>query len=268
MTRSGAATQAAPQLDRPRSECAISLREVELVYGPKIVLSDCSLDVKRGEVMCVIGLSGAGKSTILRVINGLRRPTAGQVLVDGVDIMGLTERELIEVRKKMGFAFQNAALFDSLSVAENVGFPLYEHTRMKKDEIEDRVSQVLDALGLAGVEQRMPSELSGGMQKRVGFARAIVNNPEIILFDEPTAGLDPIISNVITGTIKTIQKRLRATSVVVSHDLPAVFEVADSIAMLFEGTIIASGPVEEIRASANPIVQQFLQGSEIGPIPL
>ncbi|MBC5806274.1 MAG: ABC transporter ATP-binding protein [Candidatus Eremiobacter antarcticus] len=246
----------------------MSMQHAYLLYGKKTVLSDCSLDCKRGEVTCVIGLSGAGKSTILRLINGLRRPQGGHIYVNGSDIVGLPERDLIEVRKKMGFAFQGAALFDSLTVTENVSYPLYEHTKLSPDEIEKRVDDTLESLGLSDVADRLPAELSGGMQKRVGFARAIVNEPEIILFDEPTTGLDPIMTNVITDTIRTIQSKLHATSVVVMHDMPSVYAIADNIAMLFEGTIIASGPAKDFRRSQNPIIQQFLQGSEVGPIPL
>jgi phospholipid/cholesterol/gamma-HCH transport system ATP-binding protein len=175
---------------------------------------------------------------------------------------------LNEIRKKMGFAFQYSALFDSLTVGENVAYPLWEHTSLNPAQIRDRVEKTLETLGLDGVGKRMPSELSGGMQKRVGFARAVVNDPEIILFDEPTTGLDPIMTHVITETIQNIQKRLKATCVVVSHDMPSVYRLADNIAMLFEGTIIEYGPVQQIKASRNPIVQQFLEGSEDGPIPI
>ena len=252
----------------PPQDVAIRLQCVELTYGPKIVLSDCSMDCRRGEITCVIGLSGAGKSTILRVVNGLRRPQRGHVFIDGDETTYLSEPELNEYRKKMGFAFQYSALFDSLTVGENVAFPLWEHTKLKPDEIRKRVEQTLETLGLEGVDKRMPAELSGGMQKRVGFARAVVNDPAIILFDEPTTGLDPIMTNVITDTIKSIQARLKATCVVVSHDMPSVYLLADNIAMLFEGTIIEYGPVRQIKASRNPIVQQFLEGSEYGPIPL
>jgi phospholipid/cholesterol/gamma-HCH transport system ATP-binding protein len=241
---------------------------VELRYGEKIVLSDCSIDCMAGHVTCIIGLSGAGKSTILRVANGLRRPVAGYVWVNGREITRLSEPELVEMRTRMGFAFQYNALFDSMTVRDNVAFPMYELTDLPEHEIQQRVKDALDSVGLEGVEDRLPDELSGGMQKRVGFARAIVNEPEIILFDEPTTGQDPIMLHVITSTIKRIQERLRATSVVVSHDLDSVFAIADEIALLFEGTIIEHGPVEKVRRSPNPIVQQFLQGSEIGPIPV
>jgi phospholipid/cholesterol/gamma-HCH transport system ATP-binding protein len=252
----------------PPDDVAIRLQCVELRYGPKIVLSDCSMDCRRGEITCVIGLSGAGKSTILRVINGLRHASQGHVFVNGDETTDLPDRDLNEIRKKMGFAFQYSALFDSLTVGENVAYPLWEHTKLTPAEIRERVEKTLETLGLDGVDKRMPSELSGGMQKRVGFARAVVNDPEIILFDEPTTGLDPIMTHVITETIQNIQKRLKATCVVVSHDMPSVYRLADNIAMLFEGTIIEYGPVQQIKASRNPIVQQFLEGSEDGPIPL
>jgi phospholipid/cholesterol/gamma-HCH transport system ATP-binding protein len=252
----------------PKSDVTVRLHDVALSYGQKIVLSDCSLDCKRGQVTTVIGLSGAGKSTILRLVNGLRQPSAGHVFVNGVDIVGMSERQLNDIRVKMGFAFQASALFDSMSVFENVSFPLYEHTKLSRAEIRKRVEETLETIGLSDVSERLPAELSGGMQKRVGFARAIVNEPEIILFDEPTTGLDPIMTNVITDTIKSIQARLRPTSIVVMHDLPSVYAISDNIAMLFEGTIIESGPAADFRRSQNPIVQQFLEGSEVGPIPL
>jgi len=249
-------------------DVAIRVDHVLMKYDEKIVLSNCSVDCRRGQVTGIIGLSGSGKSTILRVINGLRHIAAGAVYVNGEDITDWSERQLIEMRKQMGFAFQYSALFDSMTIAENVAFPLYEHTTLSKTEIDKRVTQTLESLGLLDVEDRLPAELSGGMQKRAGFARAIVNDPDILLFDEPTSGLDPITTHVIVTTIKGIQQRLRATSVVVSHDLQSVYALSDRIAFLFEGTIIASGSVAEIKHSPNPIVQQFLEGSELGPIPL
>ncbi len=257
-----------PDAVTPSESVAVSLQHIDLSFGPKIVLSDLSLDFQRGQVTSVIGLSGAGKSTILRLIDGLRMPNAGYIFVNGENIVGLQERELNEIRRKMGFAFQAAALFDSLTVAQNVSFPLYEHTTLTRKEIDQRVTDTLDALGLGDVADRLPAELSGGMQKRVGFARAIVNDPEIVLFDEPTTGLDPIMTNVITDSIKAIQSRLHATSIVVMHDMPSVYAISDNIAMLFEGTIIEVASAKEFRRSQNPIVQQFLEGSEVGPIPL
>jgi phospholipid/cholesterol/gamma-HCH transport system ATP-binding protein len=252
----------------PKSDVAVSLQHIDLSFGQKVVLSDLSLDFKHGQVTTVIGLSGAGKSTLLRIVDGLYAPDAGYVFVNGENIVGRNDRELNEIRRKMGFAFQNAALFDSLTVAQNVSFPLYEHTKFSRADIKQKVDDTLESLGLSEVADRLPAELSGGMQKRVGFARAIVNEPEIILFDEPTTGLDPIMTNVITDTIKTIQSRLHATSIVVMHDLPVVYAISDNIAMLFEGSIIESGPAKVFRQSNNPIVQQFLEGSEVGPIPL
>jgi phospholipid/cholesterol/gamma-HCH transport system ATP-binding protein len=266
MSKNLAQTNARPR--QPGSDVAISLQNIELRYGEKIVLADCSLDCKAGKITCIIGLSGAGKSTILRVANGLRRPTHGWVFTLGTEISELPEQEILEIRKRMGMAFQYNALFDSMTVGENVAFPLQELTDLEPDEIDRRVKAALESVGLDDVEDKLPGELSGGMQKRAGFARAIVNEPEIILFDEPTTGLDPIMTHIITTTIKNIQERLKATSVVISHDLPSVFAMADDIALLFEGTIIEYGPVKKVRQSPNPIVQQFLQGSEIGPIPV
>ena len=260
------AVDAAP--DPPGPDVAVRLQSIELRYGEKIVLSDCSLDCKTGHNTCIIGLSGAGKSTILRVANGLRRPSRGYTFTLGSEISALPEREILDIRKRIGFAFQYNALFDSMTIGENVAFPLYELTKLDKDDIDRRVQAALDSVGLEGVEGKLPSELSGGMQKRAGFARAIVNEPEIIMFDEPTTGLDPIMTHIITSTIKNIQLRLKATCMVISHDLPSVFAMADEIALLFEGTIIEYGPVAQVRQSPNPIVQQFLQGSEIGPIPI
>ena len=173
-----------------------------------------------------------------------------------------------EFRRQIGFAFQFAALFDSLTVADNVAMPLREHTKMSKKEIEKLVHETLESVGLEQVGTRMPSELSGGMLKRAGFARAVVTSPDLVLYDEPTTGLDPIITHVLTETIVRLRKKLNGTAVVVSHDLESIFAMADFVAMLFEGAIIEYGTVEDVRNSPNPIVQQFLQGSEVGPIPL
>jgi phospholipid/cholesterol/gamma-HCH transport system ATP-binding protein len=245
-----------------------TIEGVTLRYGQKVILQNCSLEIKERAITCLIGLSGAGKSTILRLLNGLRQPEAGRVIVKGVDLSTLSNRDLIDFRRKIGFSFQFAALFDSLTIAENVAMPLREHTKMSKAEIDRLVRETLDSVGLANSQDRMPSELSGGMVKRAGFARAVVTNPELVLYDEPTTGLDPIITHVLTDTIKRLRKQLDATAVVVSHDLESIFAMADYVAMLFEGAIIAYGTVDELKRSPNPIVQQFLQGSEVGPIPL
>jgi phospholipid/cholesterol/gamma-HCH transport system ATP-binding protein len=244
------------------------LEDVCVRYGSKIVMQNLSLDIVEGAITCIIGLSGAGKSTILRLLNGLKKPDSGRVFVKGQDITDLRERELIELRRKIGFSFQFAALFDSLTIGDNVALPLREHTKMPEAEIRQVVAANLDAVGLANVEARFPSELSGGMVKRAGFARAVVTNPEAVLYDEPTTGLDPIITHVLTDLIVKLRERLGGTAVVVSHDLESIYIMADYIALLFEGAIVAYGTVEEIRRSPNPIVQQFLQGSEVGPIPI
>jgi len=244
------------------------IESVTLRFGDKIVLQDCTLDVKAGAITCLIGLSGAGKSTILRLLNGLRIPESGRVIVKSTDLATLKQRDLIKFRQKVGFSFQFAALFDSLTVGENVALPLRENTKMSEAEIAKVVHATLESVGLENAVEQMPSELSGGMLKRVGFARAVVNNPELVLYDEPTTGLDPIITHVLTDTIKRLRRQLNGTAVVVSHDLDSIYVMADYVAMLFEGAIIEYGTVEEIRRSANPIVQQFLQGSEVGPIPL
>jgi phospholipid/cholesterol/gamma-HCH transport system ATP-binding protein len=244
------------------------LDDICVRYGPKIVMQNLSLDIVEGAITCIIGLSGAGKSTILRLINGLRKPDSGRIIVGGRDVAQMPESELIELRRTIGFSFQFAALFDSLTVGENVALPLREHTEMSEAEIAAAVAADLEAVGLAHIQDRYPSELSGGMVKRAGFARAVVTNPQAVLYDEPTTGLDPIITHVLTELIVKLRRRLDGTAVVVSHDLASIYMMADYIAMLFEGAIVAYGTVEEIRRSPNPIVQQFLQGSEVGPIPI
>jgi phospholipid/cholesterol/gamma-HCH transport system ATP-binding protein len=231
-------------------------------------MQNLSLDIVDGAITCIIGLSGAGKSTILRLLNGLKRPDAGRVFVRGQDISNLHERELIPIRRSIGFSFQFAALFDSLTIGENVALPLREHSKKSDAEIDRLVSESLESVGLGNAEARYPSELSGGMVKRAGFARAVITNPECVLYDEPTTGLDPIITHILTNTIKKLRDRLNGTAVVVSHDLGSIYMMADYVAMLFEGAIIAYGTVDELRRSPNPIVQQFLQGSEVGPIPI
>jgi phospholipid/cholesterol/gamma-HCH transport system ATP-binding protein len=244
------------------------LENIDVNYGPKVVMQNLSLDIVEGAITCIIGLSGAGKSTILRLLNGLKQPDAGRVFLQGRDITGLDERELIDIRRSIGFSFQFAALFDSMTIYENVALPLREFTTMRETEIRKLVSQTLDSVGLANVIDRSPDELSGGMVKRAGFARAVISNPACVLYDEPTTGLDPIITHVLTDLIVRLRAKLNGTAVVVSHDLESIFQMADYIAMLFEGAIIAYGTCEEIKRSVNPIVQQFLQGSEVGPIPI
>jgi phospholipid/cholesterol/gamma-HCH transport system ATP-binding protein len=237
------------------------LEDVAIRYGPKVVMQHLSLDIVEGAITCIIGLSGAGKSTILRLING-------RVLLGERDITSLHERDLIEIRETIGFSFQFAALFDSMSIFDNIALPLRERTDMPEDQIRSLVEEILENVGLANVGERFPAELSGGMVKRAGFARAVIAKPHCVLYDEPTTGLDPIITHVLTDLIIRLRAKLNGTAVVVSHDLESIFMMADYVAMLFEGAIIAYGTVDEIKASPNPIVQQFLQGSEVGPIPI
>lgn len=245
------------------------LDDVTLQYGDKIILKNCSLDIVEGATTCIIGLSGAGKSTILRLLDGLRKPEEGHVYIRNRDICHIPESELVaDVRSKISLSFQFAALLDSLTVGENVALPLREHTKMSDAQIRKTVDDALESVGLGHTYDNMPSELSGGMLKRAGFARAIVTKPELILYDEPTTGLDPIVTHLITDTIVRLRQRLGGTAVVISHDLQSIFMMADYVAMLFEGAIIAYGPVDEIKKSQNPIVQQFLHGSEVGPIPI
>ena len=200
------------------------------------------------------------------LIIGLLRPDAGKVLIDGTDITTLGDRDLNEIRKKFGMLFQEAALFDSMTVGENVAFPLREHTRMTEEEIRRVVTDRLRSVGLTGVEAKMPSQLSGGMRKRVGLARAIAMQPQIVLFDEPTTGLDPVMTEAINRLIMDTQKNFNLTCIVISHDVQSIFTVGHRIAMLYEGKIIEQGTPEELRASRNPVVVQFLAGSIEGPI--
>jgi phospholipid/cholesterol/gamma-HCH transport system ATP-binding protein len=244
------------------------LDNVSLAFGDRVVLKNCSLDIVEGTITCIVGLSGAGKSTILRLLDGLIRPDSGHVYVRGEDICHLSEEQLIPVRQKISLAFQFAALLDSLTVGDNVALPLQEHGSLSRGEIRQTVMDALDSVGLDNTYENLPSELSGGMLKRAGFARAIVTRPDLILYDEPTTGLDPIVTHLITNTIVKLRQKLNGTAVVISHDLQSIFIMADYVAMLFEGAIIAYDTVDAIRNSSNPIVQQFMQGSQTGPIPI
>ncbi len=235
-------------------------------FNGKKVLDGVNLSIEKGEITVIIGRSGEGKSVLLKHIIGLLKPDSGQILVDEEDITKMNEKELDIIRRKFGMLFQGAALFDSMTVGENVGFPLMEHTSMYFNEVKGVVRDKLQKVGLSGIEQMMPADLSGGMKKRVGLARAIVMDPEIILFDEPTTGLDPIMSDSIATLIQNTQKGLNTTYVVITHDISLTYKIADSIAMLHEGKIIEEGNVEEIKKSTNPIVRQFIEGKAEGPI--
>ena len=244
----------------------IKLVNLRKSFGRQKVLDGLDLNIEAEKTTVIIGRSGGGKSVLLKHIIGLIRPDSGEVLIDGVDITKLGDRGLNEIRKKFGMLFQEAALFDSMTVGENVAFPLREHTPMKEREIRETVADRLRAVGLTGVEGKMPSELSGGMRKRVGLARAIAMHPQIVLFDEPTTGLDPVMTEAINRLIIDTQKQFHFTCVVISHDIQSIFEIGDRIAMLYEGKIIEYGTPEELRASRNPVIVQFLAGSIDGPI--
>ncbi|MBU1912503.1 MAG: ABC transporter ATP-binding protein [Candidatus Omnitrophica bacterium] len=230
------------------------------------VLDDLNLIINSGEVIVVIGRSGCGKSVLLKHIIGLIRPDIGQVIIDGNDMTRLEEHEIDKIRLSFGMLFQGAALFDSMTVGENVGFTLREHTNTSEEDIRKKVAGSLELVGLKGIEKLMPAELSGGMKKRVGLARAICNNPKIILYDEPTTGLDPIMADAINDLIIDLNNKLNVTSIVVTHDMVSAFKIADRIAMLYKGKIITIGTPDEIKNTKDPIVKQFITGAAKGPI--
>jgi phospholipid/cholesterol/gamma-HCH transport system ATP-binding protein len=229
-------------------------------FGEQAVLRGLDLDIATGEIMVVIGRSGGGKSVLLKHLIGLLRPDAGAVIVDGTDITRLRGRDLDRVRERYGVVFQGGALFDSMSVSDNVAFPLREKSRLGAAEIRGRVDEKLQQVGLAGMGHKDPAEISGGMRKRVAIARALVTEPEIVFFDEPTTGLDPILVNTIHHLILELHRKFRFTAIMVSHEIPEIFEIADRVAMLHEGAIVEVGPPDAVRASTNPVVQQFIRG--------
>jgi len=241
----------------------IRLVNVEKSFGEQKVLDKLNLTIDEGKITVIIGRSGEGKSVLLKHIIGLLKPDEGEIWVDDKDLTRLKPRELNEVRKQFGMLFQEAALFDSMTVGENVAFPMREHTRMRENEIMKQVATLLREVGLEGVEEKMPSQLSGGMKKRVGLARALALNPRIVLFDEPTTGLDPIMTEAIAELILETQKKFGITAVVISHDLPLTFKIADEIAMLYEGRVIQKAPPKEFAASNIPIIQQFLSAQKL-----
>ena len=229
-------------------------------FGANRVLRGLDFEAPKGSVTIIIGRSGGGKSVFLKHLIGLMRPDSGQVLIDGVDISQLSGRALEPVRRRYGVVFQSGALFDSLSCWDNVAFPLRETTRTPATEIRKRVEAALEQVELAGVGPKYPAEISGGMRKRVAIARALVTEPEIIFFDEPTTGLDPVLVNTIHQLIKTLHGQHHFTAVMVSHEIPEIFQIADRVAMLHEGRIVEAGPPATIRASTNPVVRRFING--------
>jgi phospholipid/cholesterol/gamma-HCH transport system ATP-binding protein len=238
----------------------IRIRNLYKRLGRQDVLRGVDLDIRRGQTLVVIGRSGSGKSVLLKHIIGLMQPSFGEVFVEGEDVTKLTERKLAAVRKKIGILFQSGALFDSMNVEQNIAFPLKEVGVRDPVEIEKRVAEALEMVDLAGEQMKMPENLSGGMRKRVGLARAIVSQPEGILYDEPTTGLDPVMSDSINRLIRRLQSRLHVTSIVVTHDMKSAFHVADQIAYLYEGQIYFKGTADELRASPDPIIQDFIEG--------
>ena len=245
----------------------IQLRGVSKRLGSKQVLDGLDLDIPTGLTLVILGRSGSGKSVLLKHIIGLMHPDAGSIEVDGEDIAHLSEAELNRVRQRFGMLFQGAALFDSLTVGENIALPLREHTPLSDTEIRQRVAERLDWVGLKGVEAMKPASLSGGMKKRVGLARAIAMDPAYILYDEPTTGLDPIMSDVINQLIRSLQRRIGVTSVVVTHDLHSAWTVGDRLALLHEGRAQFTGTPDEAKSSSDMLVRQFIEGRSEGIAP-
>jgi phospholipid/cholesterol/gamma-HCH transport system ATP-binding protein len=250
------------------NDSAAKIRVVNLYksFGEKEVLRGVHLEVRHGESMVVIGGSGSGKTVLIKCIIGLVRPDQGEIYVDGTEITSLDEKGMNEIRKRFGMLFQGGALFDSMTVWENVGFGLRRHTQRSDEEIRRISSEKLALVGLKDVEDLMPAALSGGMKKRVSLARAIAIEPEILLYDEPTTGIDPILADAINDLIVQMREKLNVTSIAITHDMKSAYKISDRIAMLYQGKIIEVGTPDEIRNSSNPIVQQFIEGRSEGPI--
>ncbi|MGQ4807363.1 putative ribonucleotide transport ATP-binding protein mkl [Candidatus Entotheonellaceae bacterium PAL068K] len=244
----------------------IQVRDLHKHFGQQAVLNGLSIDIMPGEILAIVGRSGTGKSVFLKHIIGLLRPDGGQILVTGEDIHRLRGRQLGHIRERLDMLFQGGALFDSLTVEENVAFPLYEKTKMAAADIRAAVTDILKGVGLEGIEDKYPAELSGGMRKRVALARALVQHPDIMLFDEPTTGLDPILVRAIHQLIYDTHKQFAYTAVIVSHEIPRIFEIASRVAMLHNGVILEVSTPDQFQHSANPVIQQFITGDLKGPI--
>ncbi|MDD5155693.1 MAG: ABC transporter ATP-binding protein [Candidatus Omnitrophica bacterium] len=230
------------------------------------VLDNTTLKIETGQTCVIIGRSGCGKSVLLKHIVGVLKPDSGKIFIDGQETTGLNDKELEPVRLKIGLVFQGGALFDSMTVGENVGFGLIEYNHIDRKKLSERIEESLCMVGLSGIQNLMPSELSGGMKKRVALARAICTKPEIILYDEPTTGVDPITADSINELIRELHDKLKVTSVVVTHDMKSAYRIADKIAMLYDGKIITEGTVSEIQNTRHPVVYQFINGLAQGPI--
>lgn len=242
----------------------IEIIDLKKSFGNKEVLRGVNLSIEEGKTNVIIGASGCGKSVLLKHIVGLLKPDEGRILIDGEDIANMSEKEIYAIRKKFGFLFQSAALFDSMSVGDNVGIALRENTNKTKSEIDKVVSEKLGLVNLPGTENLMPSELSGGMKKRVGLARALATNPQYILYDEPTTGLDPVTSETIDELMESValNKNLEVTSIIVTHDIFTVYEIGDRVAMMYEGKVHFNGTPDELRKTSDPIVRQFLERTD------
>jgi len=240
---------------------AIRIRGIEKSFGTHKVLKGVDLDIERGHINVVIGGSGQGKSVLMKHLMGLLKPDGGHIWVDGEDVVPMTDVQLNQLRRKFGMAFQYAALFDSLTVEQNVAFPLVEHTKKTKAEIHELVIARLQTLGLRNVEKKFPAELSGGMRKRVGLARALIHEPQILLYDEPTTGLDPVATKNVDDMIRDISKETGVTSVVISHDMASTFRIADRISMLYDGKVAVSAVPDEFKRSELPFVREFVEMS-------
>ena len=251
--------------DKKPKKSVIDVVNLSKAFGPKVVLSNVNLQVHEGESLAVLGGSGTGKTVLLRNIMGLLTPDSGHVVVDGKIVHELGRNDLFETRKKIGMCFQMAALFDSMTVEENIAFSLKRHTNMTKSQIDHRVDECLSMVGMKDTQKLKPIELSGGMKRRVGFARAIALKPKILLFDEPTTGLDPVMTDVIGRIILGLKLELGVTSITITHDLKSAFNIADRIALLFRGECIACETPEEFQSNPHAVVQQFIRGDADGP---
>lgn len=253
--------------ETPKDETPkIELVELCKSFGPKVVLDHLSLEIPEGESLVLVGPSGTGKSVLLKHMIGLLAPDSGRVVVDGVDLWSLSEKDLNAFRRRFGMSFQEGALFDSMTVFENIAFPLKRQTKKSASEIRERVEECLEIVHLSGVETKKPAELSGGMRRRVGFARAIALEPEILLFDEPTTGLDPVMTDILDETILEMRKRLQNTCVTITHNMSSANKIGTRIALIFDGKIVESATPEEFMRSANPLVRQFVEGRAEGPL--
>jgi len=241
-------------------EVVIACEGVRKTLGRQQVLRGMDLEVRRGECLVVMGRSGCGKSVLLKHIIGLMTPDAGRILVEGKDVASMTEREMLPIRQEVGIVFQGGALFDSMSVGENIAFPLREERELTETQIQERVEDVLDAVGLSGQQRKATSDLSGGMRKRVALARTIARRPKVVLYDEPTTGLDPITTDSIDRLINKMRERYGVTSVVVTHDMHSAFSVGDRLALMHEGRVYCQGTVDELRSNPDPVVHNFIHG--------